>query len=694
MSKHSYKIILFIIVSCLTLFLSTNFASNDLGIYNKNVLIIQSYSRDYMHTRELESGIELFFKKSAYHVSLKYEFLDTKNYFCSDFMANLKSQWQRKYLNTQLDGILLCDDDALNFYRLYGKEIFGPSVPVVAIGINSVTPYEPAIEGVILLEERPNYEKNIDLALMQNKDADTIHFIYDITTTSKQVYTELLPLLNEKYPHIKHMHHQEQTPEELKEIISKAQANEIFFLVIYSRAPNQEAYIYDEVSKYLSQDAPAPIYVFWEFYLNSGVLGGYVASSVKYGETGATLLNDLWNGQSLDPIIYEKGLNHHYIFDYLITSKYNITSFPENAIFINKPESFWSKYRKLIMGFSLFSAILVLIILLQYRNVKLHQRENSLLKKNEEIQKNINEKLESEVDIRTREYQLLNTKLEMALLLTEDKNNEILNVNQELSQTIDTLKKTQLKLIESEKMASLGSLVTGISHEINTPLGVSLTGNSFLMDQFKVLYQKYQSQELKKSELDLFLTDINNLIPTTLESLNQAISLVNTFKQIAISHETHSRRSFNLKDYTEETLKTLKPILEQHHITLEFDSPNELLYFGDPNWFFQIINQFIDNSIKHGFKNIPTNKLIVLELTLINDDIQLTYIDNGNGMSKECVNHVFDPFFTTERNQGTGGIGLYIVYNIVTSGLNGSIVCSSEEGGGITLTLKFPTNAH
>lgn len=690
MSKYSYPKILFIIILGVICLLSSAYASNDLGIYNKNVLIIQSYARDYMHTREIEAGIELFFKECDHRVSFRYEFLDTKNYFTSDFMENLKYDWEKKYKNVKLDGILLCDDDALIFYKRYGKEIFDPSIPVVAIGINSVKPYEPGLEGVILLEERPNYEKNIDLALMQNQHADTIHFIYDITTTSQQVHAELVPLLDKKYPNIVHTHHINNTPEELKECLSKAKTNEIFFLVIYSRSPKEDAYIYDEVSRYLSQDAPVPIYVFWEFYLNSGVIGGYVASSIKYGETGASLLNDMWNGENLEPIIYEKGLNHRYVFDYLITSKFNMTDFPKDAVFINKPENLWTKYYKFIIGFILFSAVLMLIIFLQYRNVKLHQIENFLLRKNEDIQKDIQEKLEAEVDLRTREYQLLNTKLEMALLLTEDKNKEILSINHQLSNTIDTLKNTQLKLIESEKMASLGSLVSGISHEINTPLGVSLTGNSYILENFKRLYPKYQTQELKKSELDQFLSDIHHLIPTTLESLNQAIALVNAFKQIAISHETHSMRRFNLKDYTEETLKILKPLFEQHQIAIEFDSSSDIFYTGDPNWFFQIINQFIDNSIKHGFKNVSSSKLIVLELTLIQDEVQLTYLDNGNGMTKESLNHVFDPFFTTERNLGTGGIGLYVVYNIVTSGLNGTIVCSSEENGGITFTIKFP----
>lgn len=668
--------------------------AGSLEIFEKKVLIIQSYNRDYMHTRELEAGIESVFKESPFLTSFRYEFLDTKNYFSTQHMEALRDSLVEKYNKVNIDGIILCDDDALNFYIAYGHEIFGESIPVVATGINSIRKFADGVSGVVIMEERPNYEKNIDLAIKQNKEIDTLSFIYDITTTSYEILGDLKILLNAKYSGFKHNHYFEKTPEEIKELVENAPKNEVFFLTIYSRSIDGRTYIYDEFSKYISQNSTNPIYCFWEFYMDSGVLGGYVASSIKYGESAAATLINIWDEKIVPPIIYEAGLNHRYIFDYNIIQKYKINNFPASSIFINRPPTIWEKHKNVIIISSIIVSLLTIIIILQYHNTKSHQRENLLLKKNEEIQRDINSKLEIEVNNRTREYQLLNTKLELSLMTTEDKNREITDVNQRLTESLETLRATQKKLIETEKMASLGNLVAGISHEINTPLGISLTGVSFIEDRLNDLKQKYDTQSLKKSELEDFFAQAAEMNNSILSSLRHSISLIGSFKKMAIDHSTHSKRVFNLCEYTSEIITSLTPKLKGNHINLSFECDETIEYYGDPSWMFQIITNFIDNSIKHGFEKNMENKQIFLEIEKISDEIILRYIDNGKGIDEVGKNKIFDPFFTTNRIEGGSGIGLNIVYNIATSALDGSIVCDSEPNKGMAFTIRFPIKAN
>lgn len=664
--------------------------TQDLGIYTKEVLIIQAYERDYAHTRELEIGIENSLSQFPDNIKIRYEFLDTKNHFSRASFEDYRDIFKRKYQNLSLDGIILCDDDALNFFRDYGEEIFGSKVPVVATGINSVTNYKEGVQGITILEERPNYEKNIELVLFQNPKVDTIHFIYDDTTTSLQVHGDLVPLLNQYYPTLKHQHHLDKTPEQLKQLVQSAQPNEVFFIVIYSRDPEGEVFVYDEVSKYLTADAPVPIYVFWEFYMNSGVVGGFVASSEKYGESAANTLLNLWNGKTLPAILYEKGLNHRYMFDYTVLNRYNITKIPDNALLINKPLTLWERHKTIIIFFSIVTTLLATIIVLQLRIAKAHRRENKLLKEAEDVQKNINAKLEEEVDKRTEAYQLLNTKLELALLMTEDKNKEISNMNHQLKESFKTLKETQHRLVETEKIASLGSLVAGISHEINTPLGISLTGASFIDEQLHQTYDKYRTQTLKKSELDYFFKTSLETNANVLESLKQSVNLVNSFKKIAISQECESTESFDLSDYIKEVVVSLSPRLKNHNIQILLDCDQVILFKGDPSWFFQILNQLIDNSIRHGFAEKQGDKLIVVELMSMAKEVVLKYYDNGIGIDEILLNKIFEPFYTTKRNDGDGGIGLNMIFNLVVGGLKGTITCESNLNEGMAFVIRFP----
>lgn len=365
--------------------------SNDLGYYTKEILILQSYQRDYYHTRVLEEGIEAVLSASDERVRIRYEFLDAKNSLDADAFQTLADTMTRKYKDVSLDGVIICDDDALQFYNHFGKTIWPDTANVVSTGINSLRPYSQGIPGMVIIEERPDVEKNIALALEQNhtKDIKTLHFIYDETTTSNEMRSDIMTMLADRYPQYESQHYYEKTPDELKAIIDGSGDRDLFFYVLYSRDRNNITYQYNEVPQYILKNAKNPVYALWDFYLGTGIVGGYVASSYKYGEDAANTLLDLWAGQSVSPLIYEDGSHYQYMFDYNVLTAYQLSDVPESSIIINKPVSYFEKNKNLIILFSIITGVLMTIIgLLLYaireKNI-LNQKTIEIADLNQEI---------------------------------------------------------------------------------------------------------------------------------------------------------------------------------------------------------------------------------------------------------------------------------------------------------------------
>lgn len=353
-------------------------------LYDKDVLIVQSYNRDYVHTRELEKGIEEVFGESNVKVRLRYEFMDTKNYVNKGYFDQLYEIYRNKYKDITFDAIILCDNDALNFYQTYGKTLWPDTNNVIATGINSISGYPDGVEGVVIIEERFEYKKNIELALEQNKahQIKRLNFIYDDTTTSNEIRRDLETLTREQYSSYEINHYYDKTPEELKEIIDTGTEQDLFFFVIYFHSMDGRTFTHDEVPKYLFQNTANPVYGFIEFYLNTGIVGGYMISSSEYGEEAAREVLDVWEGRYVPPVIYEDGKNAKLIFDYYVLQKYEMKDLPKNAVIINEPQSYFEKNRQLILIFSgIVTVLIVLIVLLGLLLVG----KNNLQSKNAEL---------------------------------------------------------------------------------------------------------------------------------------------------------------------------------------------------------------------------------------------------------------------------------------------------------------------
>ncbi len=261
--------------------------------------------------------------------------------------------------------------------------------------------------------------------------------------------------------------------------------------------------------------------------------------------------------------------------------------------------------------------------------------------------------------------------------------------NKALQESLDLIQRTQNHLVESEKMASLGGLVAGVAHEINTPVGVGLTASSHLEEKTEEFTERFQKGNIRRSELEKYLDIASEASSIILTNLNRAADLIRSFKQVAVDQSGEEHRKFNFKGYINELLISLRPKYKRTGHRIIVNCREEIEIDSYPGVFSQIITNFIMNSLTHGFVDVNEG-IIKIDVSTDKGHFFLTYSDNGNGMDEEALKKIFEPFFTTRRSHGGTGLGMHVVYNLVTQTLNGQIICHSEPGGGTTFFLQVP----
>ena len=262
---------------------------------------------------------------------------------------------------------------------------------------------------------------------------------------------------------------------------------------------------------------------------------------------------------------------------------------------------------------------------------------------------------------------------------------------QELETSLEHLTAAQNELVESEKMASLGRMVAGISHEISTPIGIAVTATSHLQENNRNFINQMETQGVKKSQLtDLLNNNLqsSNLIHTNLE---RAHDLIGDFKNVSVLQSAQRRTQINLKQQIDSIFEAVKPKLLDRKIQAQSDCPEDLIVQHDPQALIQIITNLIMNTLHHGVSKGQQGNLSV-NVRSENTEITLVYKDSGKGISKEVADNIFEPFYTTNRGKGGSGLGMHIVFNLVTYSLMGTIECRSHEGQGAEFVITFPAN--
>jgi len=255
------------------------------------------------------------------------------------------------------------------------------------------------------------------------------------------------------------------------------------------------------------------------------------------------------------------------------------------------------------------------------------------------------------------------------------------------------LQDAQRSLIEAEKFAALGGLVAGVAHEVNNPVGISLTVASSFARRCAQFSDEIRDGAVRRSKLEEFVAGSHEAAKQLVTNLNRAADLIQSFKQVAVDRSDAERRVFNLREATEQMMVSLRPALKHSLVWLSVDVPEEISLKSYPGPYGQVLTNLVLNALTHAFPDKRAGTLRLSARKLGTEQVEIEFADDGVGMSEEVQRRAFEPFFTTRRNRGGTGLGLHIVYNLVTRRLGGTLRLESQPGHGTVFRIRLPLAA-
>jgi len=297
--------------------------------------------------------------------------------------------------------------------------------------------------------------------------------------------------------------------------------------------------------------------------------------------------------------------------------------------------------------------------------------------------------LNQELIAMNEELQSTNWELENEIKERRRMEEELSDSNEKLTQAIFDLQEMQTYLVESEKMASLGNLVAGIAHEVNTPVGVGLTAASHLQEITLEFENLCMHGTPRRQDLADYLKELHEVSTIILKNLERAGKLIQSFKQVASDQASEIGRVFNIKKYLEEIIFSMHPQLKKYNHNITLDCDETLTINGFPGAFSQIITNLIMNSTLHAYNKGDCGN-IHISAKGQDKHLILLFSDDGKGMNCDQLSKIYDPFYTTKRGHGGTGLGLHLVYNIVTQQFKGTIDCESQPTCGTTFRIRLP----
>ncbi|MAL84093.1 MAG: HAMP domain-containing histidine kinase [Idiomarina sp.] len=282
----------------------------------------------------------------------------------------------------------------------------------------------------------------------------------------------------------------------------------------------------------------------------------------------------------------------------------------------------------------------------------------------------------------------LNTELERQVT---QRTQALKESNSELLKTLEQLHQYQGQLVESEKMASLGDMVAGIAHEVNTPIGLSVTASTLLQDKLTVMQEKFDEKRISTSEFERFLSDCDENLQIIYRNLGRAADLVTSFKQVAVDQSSEVDRDIHIPSFMNDVLISVKPRrLDPEKFPIRISCPDNLTVRAKAGPLNQVLINLIVNSMVHAFDGYDHGQIDITFGMQNDTELEMVYADNGKGVPSDISRKIFDPFVTTKRGSGGSGLGLHLVYNLVTQVLGGNIHFFSEEKNGVEFIVRFP----
>jgi signal transduction histidine kinase len=262
--------------------------------------------------------------------------------------------------------------------------------------------------------------------------------------------------------------------------------------------------------------------------------------------------------------------------------------------------------------------------------------------------------------------------------------------NSELIQTLEKLHQFQRQMVQNEKMASLGDMVAGVAHEVNTPIGLGVTASTMMLDRLSDMRKAFEDKTLKASSLSKFIAEGEENLNIIYRNLNRAAELISSFKQVAVDQSSENNRIFFFNKLMDEILMSMRPKLKKVNHQINIHCADNLVIESKAGPINQIMINLIMNSIIHGFEYMDRGQIDIIIESVDENKVSIEFKDNGKGIPEHLCKRIFDPFVTTKRGRGGSGLGMHLVYNLVTQALNGSISVLSEEGQGVQFRILFP----
>lgn len=269
-----------------------------------------------------------------------------------------------------------------------------------------------------------------------------------------------------------------------------------------------------------------------------------------------------------------------------------------------------------------------------------------------------------------------------------DSEQQLKEINEQLEDTVNERTK---QLVESEKMAALGNLVAGIAHEVNTPLGISITASSSLSETLSNIEKSMNEGQLSEDVFKAFLTNSNKLLFLLESNLERAATLIKNFKQTAVEHTDTSQYIFDVTETIRHLIQSLHPEIKKHNVQVSYEATDNISIYSFPSAWSQIVTNLIMNSCTHAFADTDQPE-INIKISIKGKYIHLTYQDNGCGIPENDLDKIILPFYTTKRGQGGTGLGMSIVYNLINEQLKGTMTLKNNDHSGVHINVTCPIN--
>jgi signal transduction histidine kinase len=567
--------------------------------------------------------------------------MDTKNISTDAYMKELVKLYKVKYDKDEFEIIIAADDNALKFLLKYRDELFDKT-PVFFCGVNTLATHDLSkVDNFYGVVEKHSIVQTVEVAMKLNNNLKNVYLVVDDTITGRATKKDAYSDMEYLKDTINFKVVEERSFDEILEFVKRLDLkNSIVIQSYFVVDKDGSTYPLDYTARKLVENSSVPVFGIFSFGFGEGSVGGKFVEGYTQGQRVARMVNEYVENGSIsgDRFIIDESFNRYY-FDYNILKKYkyNTDLLPIESIIINEPISFYKRH-EIVINVSL--GVLVLLMIYVY--------------------------------ILRRQIYVQTSRIVV----------------------------TQTQLMESEKMASLGRLVAGVAHEVNTPLGIGVSLSSLITKETNKLNKKLEERTLSQKSLKETLAKINHSSELMESTMERASELIRNFKQVAVDQTVDEERDIELGGYIKNIISSLNSELKQKNIKIIINSKEDININCYTGALYQIILNLVMNSLKHGFDG-RDGGTIQIDIKrnwqdykhIKGPSISIIYIDDGVGISKTELKKIYDPFFTTKRNKGGSGLGLNIVYNLVNRRLKGTISCESSVNEYTKFEIVFPNQS-